>query len=350
MEATISCLCGDINQTISLAASSTPVKTHLCHCSSCRYSSGVLCTSYLEMSSQPQRTNHLKSYATSKHLTRFFCNRCGAHAFAFCDDRYAVAAGLIQYGSDVLEIVQHEFVEDTIDGGLASFFTRAEGRAVPAYIHGPDSAAASLVFEASDERPNREEVLHARCHCGCVQYRITRPTVASRQLSSPWPDLLVPYHTGIRENAQDRKWWLRGVADTRYLAGLCTCRSCRLAAGQPVQAWAFVPKCNILKADGTPMDFEWEDLQRYESSIGVFREFCGTCGATAFWHCDERPELIDVSVGLLRAKEGARATSWLEWELGRVSFAEEAQNNKLVTALKEGLQSYGSNPAFHDFG
>lgn len=47
--------------------------------------------------------------------------------------------------------------------------------------------------------------------------------------------------------------------------------------------------------------------------------------------------MIDVSVGLLDAEEGARAERWLEWR-DRVSFGEMAQNGALVEMLGRGLK------------
>ncbi|CAJ2503617.1 Uu.00g110110.m01.CDS01 [Anthostomella pinea] len=74
---------------------------------------------------------------------------------------------------------------------------------------------------------------------------------------------------------------------------------------------------NVTRGGSNPSRFH--DLtprhpQAYRSSSGVVREFCDRCGATVFWHDGDRPELIDVSVGLLDAAEGARAESWLELE------------------------------------
>lgn len=91
-------------------------------------------------------------------------------------------------------------------------------------------------------------------------------------------------------------------------------------------------------------------LKAYESSPGVIRNFCGTCGATVFWHDKWRPEIIDVSVGLLDAPEGARAEDWLEWWGERVSFEENANGRgeggggdkgwDLIPALKRGLVAW----------
>lgn len=87
------------------------------------------------------------------------------------------------------------------------------------------------------------------------------------------------------------------------------------------------------------MDFSLGRLRQYESSPGIFREFCSICGATVFWHCEERPDLIDVSVGLLRSESGARAENWLEWETDRVSFKEDALDQGLMAALELGLRT-----------
>jgi hypothetical protein len=56
-----------------------------------------------------------------------------------------------------------------------------------------------------------------------------------------------------------------------------------------------------------------------------------------FWHGEERPDLIDVSAGLIRAPSGVRAEGWLEWHPNRVSFKELAQDSKLAEALEFGL-------------
>lgn len=61
---------------------------------------------------------------------------------------------------------------------------------------------------------------------------------------------------------------------------------------------------------------------------GVLRDFCPRCGATVSWHDRWRPDLIDVSVGLLDATEGARAEAWLDWWTGRVTFVENVESGR----------------------
>jgi hypothetical protein len=353
MEVTITCLCGCARQEVTLVAEAFPSKACLCHCDTCRSTSGMLCTVYLGLASSPTSLAGLTKSNSSQRMSRFFCSTCGAHVFA--EDKstgeYWVCSGTVEHCGDVIEITHHEWVADTRDGGLATFLTRCGPRGLAAYVE--DSENDRVGEEAKLVEPgeyfmgsarlqapplrHRENVL-AQCHCGGVEYYITPPSELSRKLSSPWPDLLVPYHSGSPENKQDVKWWMR-AEDTKFLAGLCACRSCRLAAGFPVQSWAFIPKANITKRNSTPLDFSLGSLQQYESSPGVFREFCSICGATVFWHCEERPDLIDVSVGLLRSKSGARAEDLLEWETGRVSFKEEALDQELVTSLERGLQA-----------
>jgi len=341
----LSCLCGQAEQKVTLAAEVFPVQTLLCHCNTCRSSSGVLCSAYLPLAEPATSLANLTSYDTGA-FSRLFCRTCGAHVLARdkATNAYFVSSGTIEHSGDVVQIMGHEYVADTADGGLAICLTNIGYRRLVQYARSQDQPATFSPTNHRDAqsgswpRLGRDEKLHASCHCGGVKYFVTQPNEASRQLSSPFPDLLVPYHSGSPDNHQNVKWWMR-EEDTKYLAGTCACRSCRLAVGFPIQTWAFIPKLNIMSSDSEPLNFSTGSLRQYESSPGIYREFCSVCGATAFWHCDERPHLIDVSVGLLKSPKGARAEDWLDWETGRVSFKEEALDQELVTALEQGLQA-----------
>ncbi|KFY06101.1 hypothetical protein V491_08857 [Pseudogymnoascus sp. VKM F-3775] len=199
-------------------------------------------------------------------------------------------------------------------------------------------------------------MLGASCYCGTVKFHITRPTPESTLPKSQYPDLIIPYLRRSPEivNPNDRKWWIRG---NRYLAGICACNSCRRCSGFDMQTWAFIPRANIFMHHPDkprPLDFSNLPegmLRSYNSSPGVTREFCPGCGATVFWHNTDRPELIDVSVGLFRAPDGARAESWLDWWKERVSFAEDRRgpHGSLwdpVTCLEKGLR--GSIKPFYN--
>ncbi|KAF2970508.1 hypothetical protein GQX73_g3049 [Xylaria multiplex] len=314
-------------------------------------------------------------------------------------------------GSDVLmRWVRHINTASTKDGGLSPFIRRVGGTRELEVVDNQSNSplalgAAGGKLEGSDhdveletisrgdsQEQSGDEILNAFCHCKTVQFHITRPNLASKLPRSNFPDLMVPYHAGSPhiQNPEDNKWWLRpGLTSgfdepgtlsieknglRRYLAGTCACRSCRLVSGFEIQTWAFIPRANIFfhirdtrmgpsnsesrVADGgtniVPLDFATlpaNILTSYESSQGVRREFCSRCGATVFWRDRWRPELMDVSVGLLDADEGARAESWLDWWTGRVSFAEDADNDRtgdiarsakcLIDGLEDGLGRWG---------
>ncbi|KAI1178854.1 hypothetical protein F4777DRAFT_535908 [Nemania sp. FL0916] len=299
----------------------------------------------------------------------------------------------------LLRYARHINTASTKDGGLSPAIRRVVGsqdlEVTPSSPRPTEVKPEKLKFgedtgdflrDNRDGRGGNDQVLNAFCHCGSVHFHITRPDAASRLPRSNFPDLMVAYHTGSAQiqNPEDVKWWLRpgkglcstseaapsleGVELDRYLAGTCACRSCRLASGFEIQTWAFVPRANIFfrvensnrglsildsGAEVVPLDFATlpsNILTSYESSHGVRREFCSRCGATVFWRDRWRPELIDVSVGLLDS-EGARAETWLDWWTERVSFAEDATLDRagetarraqcLVASLGDGLRKLG---------
>lgn len=415
----ISCHCGNAAQTIistpqSAAEASESRPLSLCHCRSCRHNTGLACASYMGLASAPS-LDGLRAYDPTPHFTRYFCATCGCHIcrrYANVDDRgpgkvtYAVATGVIvervdemgeekgaegsEAGSDKSKASAppeqqyggHLNVAGTKDGGLSRWIPRVNGRAMEIHPRRGDDPsekmqAAGPVVANADE----EDILGGFCHCGTVKLRVTRPDASSRLPRSNYSDLIVPFHTGSPRiaNPDNEKWWLRPsqapAAPTRYLAGTCACRSCRLTSGFEIQTWAFIPRSNIHLRVGTPtgatnpdiaeeeyqpLDFvalegagkegKAKVLQSYESSTGVMREFCAECGATVFWHDKWRPDLIDVSVGLFDAPEGVRAESWLDWWTGRVSFAEDAGNGRhgevaeravgLIQSLEVGMKDF----------
>lgn len=114
-------------------------------------------------------------------------------------------------------------------------------------------------------------------------------------------------------------------------------------SGFEIQPWAFIPKANIIleNTDGTatPIDFNNftnKFLTAYETSDGNIRHFCKTCGATAFAHEKDRPDLIRVSVGLFSVAEGARAETWLKWWTQRIGFEEQAEADRPAEYGSEG--------------
>ena len=373
--------------------------------------------SYLPIEA-PDHLDGLVRYTSSGEPNgeqRWFCGTCGCHVFRRRlnsldgeQEEWEVATGTVEgedalsvEGKDAVQFKQHVNVKDTLDGGLAVFMRDdMENDFTP----GP-----SVISESST---GEEPTLPFACHCGLVRFAITRPDESSVIPTSGFADLLIPYHTQDPKikNPDDEKWWLRPAAPSpfttaseekgtaaskrRFLAGTCTCRSCRLASGFEIQSWAFVPASNILfslpsLSDPMPLDFpalaSYGVLKSYASSPGVLREFCPGCGATVFWHDAFRPLLIDVSLGLLRPGPtpagkagfgvdvtpgsgevsgvvkgggpavGSRAEAWLDWHRDRVSFSEEVGRGRdaapqalgraemLIRSLERGLRESKSS-------
>ncbi|KAK2005880.1 hypothetical protein LZ32DRAFT_696394 [Colletotrichum eremochloae] len=368
----VSCLCGIVAQQVSPRRTDSKVnEISIGHSDTARHVTGVLCTSYY-----PIEEPHF-SGSTSEHLgadgyMRYFCRKCGCHMFrrkAVGDQtQWEAATGvLVDSTGDNAELdarfTEHTSVSDTKDGGISIWLPQIGGHTLDATRH-PNSSeereADSFLPPLSPLVP--ADSLPASCACGTVSFHITRPDERSYLPDAAFSDMLYPackYPEHVTKNPDRVKWWI-GADGTKYLAGTCACRPCRLASGFEIQPWAFIPRANIfLHAPGPdgrhavfPLDFAALPagvLRTYESSPGVRREFCGGCGATVFWHNIWRPDVIDVSAGLLRAPEGARVGAWLEWWTGRCSFEEEAERGRtgeparmarrLIDGLEQGMRS-----------
>ncbi|KAL2147367.1 hypothetical protein VTI28DRAFT_9831 [Corynascus sepedonium] len=410
---TISCHCGAARQTVAPRGSQGVFSdTSFCHCTTCRRTTGLLCTSYAPVAAPS--TVGLEGYAISPTTTAYFCSTCGCHIFrvrrlaqsATAENwEWEVATGTIidapeeedeRKSSNLPSQWRHQHVQDTQDGGLAIWLP---GASTPASLP-PNTATPALSLSAKDDDDDdANDTLLASCHCASIRLRITRPAVPPESPLNPdsgYPDLLLPYVStpaSTVANPAHERWYLRRRKQDvnnnykykhiySYLAGTCACQTCRLASGFEIQTWAFIPRRNIFlvsqpsspgtssssskdekkgekEPTATPLDFTTLPrdtlLRQYESSPGRIRDFCGRCGATVFWHDTFRPDLIDVSVGLLssaadRGKNGdggARAQGWLEWWTGRVSFFEEAGKGRtgaakawgesVIRALEEGM-------------
>lgn len=353
----------------------------LCHTARARKSSGQMVTSYFPIF-KPDMVVLARTSATHCTIfggevvgTLFFCPCCGCHMFRkSCATVAGMLPGLQALGrvwgvasgtatmdretASMFTIGRHRGVCETGDGGLSIWMReKKDGSRMLTDLpeQNPDEPWTGYVRWLSPDVPpsptfvdSGRDILRASCACGTVRFHITRPGRRSYLPKSQYPDLIVPYHLRPRvvsRNPLDDKWWIRppreigyGGPDDgyepdeymkRYLAGNCACTSCRKTSGFEIQSWAFIPRCNIVidLPDGTTIqnlnfnELPPDVLRCYPSSPGVLREFCPSCGATAFWHNHDRPDLIDVSVALFDGR-GVRAADWLDWWKERVSFAE----------------------------
>ncbi len=337
------CLCRKNWGHIKFASPDTPRIGSLCHCYICRHITGSLCSSAISKSTTPFTIEYggtgprgfLSMWAA--YTAVVFCSHCGS-ILSWQNEMevLAIYTGILRDPKGTIDFQDQCCVLETGDGGLSNWLDLPKRTSCP-IPRGLGSKEQEVMV-----LPREEPDTRASCYCRNICFQITPPNVSSTSPSSPFSDLIVPYHSGPSTNSADEKWWLRANG-TKYFAGTCACQSCRLASGNDIQTWAFVPKVNIRKSNGEPFDFSMAQLKRYESSKGVYRRFCSGCGAIVFWHDETRPELIDVAVGLLAAGSGARAEELLEWATERVSFQEDAQNKDLIAKLGQGIRAWAKS-------
>jgi len=295
----------------------------------------------------------LQPYAFSDRITYYHCPTCGTTMLCRKDIArnseytWSISTGTLEKAEDVFYVDCHEYVADTLDGGFSDFLQHVGGKQINRWPGDPDEGEQLPLFWQSPSRPkvspSPTDRLHAHCKCGGVQFWLARPSARSAMGKAAWPDVLHP-HNSTAPKPEETSWWLR-AGGTKFLAGCCSCNSCRLATGEEWIEWAFVPAVDITldEAGTVPFSREFGTLKHYRSSDEVTRHFCGGCGATVFWDGEERPQLLDIAVGLLDAPEGARAESWLEWRTARLSYREDALSRakSLTLGVEEGLKAYG---------
>jgi len=93
-------------------------------------------------------------------------------------------------------------------------------------------------------------------------------------------------------------------------SALCHCRSCRRASGAPVVGWITVARAALLMTRGTPA--------RFESSPGIFRQFCGRCGS-ALTYERQADATIDITTASLDDAESFPPTCEV-WTSDRLAW------------------------------
>jgi hypothetical protein len=366
------CLCGDAAHEITLPSDAFPIPTYFCSCNSCRHMTGTLFLSsaFLPPSYRPSSDllNRLTSFKFSNRITQYFCKRCGSTMLSHCIPKptsiyrsgsWDVMTGTLEAFDGVLDLKGHEYIHDTLDGGISDFLHTLHDRPLDRWSHDINGETSQLPpYWRSPGIPQNLDTsarLPAHCKCNAIRFYIARPSPQFSHASRAWPDLLIPHHTQPPNRpaaATHEPWYLR-AGKTKFLAGLCSCTSCRLASGTEITAWAFIPATALsLDTHGQiPLPSVISNgsfnssLQTYASSENVTRSFCSVCGAIVFFSESERSEttLLDVAVGLLDAPEGARAERWLEWWTERLSFREDAvgRAGSLVEGIEKGMREFG---------
>ena len=241
---------------------------------------------------------------------------------------------------DTIRVYRGTYLDSLSDGGLVRRMVKVDRpsvRDLQLYSSGSDDSEALSSDKVSQLWPTSQDTavsidteqsinVPLSCHCGAIQLQIISPQNMRSKAD--------PKHV-------DR--WTRENC-TKYVAKICVCRSDRLWFGTPLTAWTYVFPENMLTNDGKTIDFSFERnstpelpaLKTFASSPNVKRSFCGTCGAGMFYEHRNRPWVVNVIPGLLRAESGSLAQELLSWDWAWVSWPEENQNEEYLDMLTGG--------------
>ncbi|KAL0941376.1 DUF636 domain protein [Colletotrichum truncatum] len=336
---TAQCLCKKHKFTASISKSALPLKAACCHCNSCRHTSGALYTSCTTWPSPDEDLSALKAYSFNKNLELFSCEVCSSQIFCRGDttgNAAWVVTGALQNIPGLVEYATHIFIGDTIDGGASVWLPeseegkpvqrwregRGEGEQLPSNWPGPKALSA----EELNAGPS-PDVTPLWCHCKGVQLSLRS---AADLRSVPDEDLGRSFIN---------------TKTLKYRGSLECCDSCRMSFGADLLAWTFAPLSHVefgghekpgasqfprsvsaLKDAVTSKekDPRLGTLAVYNSSPDVERYFCSRCSASVFYAVHDRPDMVDIAVGLLDHPDGARAESLLDWRLDKVGWAQDA--------------------------
>ncbi len=163
----LACHCGLIREPASLLSSQHfPVECGLCHCDTCRYQTGALGTSYVDLNGRPSQESlrNATPYETPLYK-RYFCKGCGCNVFAVpkSEEGWLACAGIVEIDSsksspptkNTATVTHHDYVGDPKDGGIAPYLTQIGGKQVPCYWTEPGKDDAGPIGE-SDLQQLRE--------------------------------------------------------------------------------------------------------------------------------------------------------------------------------------------------
>jgi len=347
VELTAECLCKANKFTSHVQRAELPLRAVYCHCDSCRHVTGAMHTSDIPWHGDGAAIHSaetLRRYAFSQRLGLLFCGTCGTPLFfetrveGSAIHKYGVLTGVLANVDvkSLFKITDHIFVGDTLDGGATPWFcdTNDDGIERPRLWHGQmdqsellerplvANSDATVLAPSTDDKENKSEnekdEIPIRCKCGGVDLVLRRP--------------IADYATKARP---ELPWFVDPVSN-KSLGGFDACDSCRLSSGTDVFNWTFclmqhlsfptsgndpfpqstIELKKVVAAPGSDRDSRWGTLTFYESSLDVQRYFCGRCSATVFYAADDRPEMVDLAIGLLWSQNGARAEELVSWDFG----------------------------------
>ena len=304
---------------------------YACHCDTCRRTTGNVY--YIDASWPAPRSSvdisALKVYHFGPSCDLSFCGTCSTPLFTSNpkdpDQSLGVFTGTLDnIPEDLIKIVEHIFVGDTKDGGASMWMrsVNADGEEAKRFTERSQDGTVDplpIGWPANETMTGfetwKDDTVRILCKCEGV-------------------DLL--WHKGNYEGKKKEELpWFIDPTTHKSLAGFCSCDSCRLFSGVDLCNWTYGElKYISFPTSGTPNDKPFPSntsdlkalvdvkdpsigtLAYYASSPDVQRYFCGSCSASIFYAVDDRLEIVDVAIGVLRASDGARAEGFLSWALG----------------------------------
>jgi hypothetical protein len=275
--------------------------------------------------------SELKRYKFTSNVSVMFCGTCSTPLFwhEHYQDKpqnIGVFTGVLQdVGIKNFIRVEHQiFVDDTQDGGVSPWLRNVNPdgsrtrlwkgrRNVSEELK--DNWSGSAASPVSATVSKKGIPLHCRCKGVQFVFRPSNVDFSEAETSS------IPFYVDPKSH--------------KHLATLDPCSYCRLSVGVDMMNWTFALPAQIEFAENPEegsfprnthelkdavenpnRDPRYGTLAIYRSSSDVQRYFCSQCSALVFYTVDDRPDVIDIAVGLLHAPEGARAESVLTWHLG----------------------------------
>lgn len=315
---TAECLCRTHAFSTTISRSQLPLEGNVCHCGSCRHSTGGMCIveTTWPQSKEDVDISALQAYQFSENVTYRFCGVCSTLMFyesARLPKKLGVySPALKDIGIELVRMARHIWVTDTLDGGASVWLRRPneDGQEIPRNHLRDQTLPSDWPGQArtKPEEPEQES-LPIWCHCRGVQFSLNNGHYEQRSI-------------------EDLPAFVDG--ETRKLmVTFDVGRAGRLHQGSEISNWALAEMANISQADGGRFPRTAQELMEsvdngysrigslayYQSSPGVQHYFCKTCSAAVFYTVDSIPDPIGVAVGVLESSNGARAENFLTWRL-----------------------------------
>ncbi len=340
----IECHCRLTSFSLLIPSSSLPLKASICHCYSCRHTTGQLFATFavipLPLPSALSGSGNLIKYAVST-CERWSCRRCGASVIDIDEatepKEWEVGTGVLSFSDDEglqgkLKRVQL-WVEDVKgDGGAVGWIHRGKLEGMNRHWKGRESdmvgdkTVKELMKPQARVGGDDGDRLIAQCKCQGVRFEVSRPDKS---------------HNG---------------GTGKFASCLDACNSCRTATGFEITSWTTVPRdCVIAGIELDTFLDARSTFGHYQSSSNTSRYFCMTCGAAIFYYRHGN-STIDIATGLFESntEAAARVEGWLDWhkvpaELvtdeslwspGYVLFQEDAIDAQFVNDVAKGMEAW----------